>query len=193
MRMPKEPDGHPELPFDLEGYTCFSLINCPLDQARQLVEEYDGLCALEHPQPFTLSLAALPAAPDWTAVRWPRPASLFDLLNLTMWLMGYRAGLGGENPICAALPPAERAAEGPMLARPEYDNPFGDEMLGLWQGWSFDYQLPGQTLRWIGEDTFPMEYFFQGRGYSETGFQLEWLEQLERIPGWVQCTILLEG
>ena len=80
-----------------------------------------------------------------------------------------------------------------MLARPEYDNPFGDEMLGLWQGWSFDYQLPGQTLRWIGEDTFPMEYFFQGRGYSETGFQLEWLEHLERIPGWVQCTILLEG
>lgn len=193
MHTPKEPAGHPQLPLDLTGYTCFSLINCPLDQARQLVEEYDGLCALEHPQSFTFSLAALPAAPHWTVVRWPRPAGCFDLLNLTMWLMGYRAGLGGENPIFAALPPAERTAEGPMLARPEYDNPLGDEMLGLWQNWSFDYQLPGQTLRWIGEGTFPIEYFFQGRGYSETGFQLDWLEHLAQVPEWVECTISLEG
>ena len=29
MKMPNEPVGHPELPFDLTGYTCISIINCP--------------------------------------------------------------------------------------------------------------------------------------------------------------------
>lgn len=32
-----------------------------------------------------------------------------------------------------------------------------------------------------------------GRGYSETGFRLECLEHLERIPGWVKSSISLEG
>ena len=106
--------------------------------------------------------------------------------------MGYRAGFGGENPIFAALPPAERALEGPFLARPDYDNQFGDSMLGFWQNWSFDYTIPGEKLRWIGEDVFPIEYFFNGRGYSSTGFQLEWLRQSEHLSGWVECSILME-
>ena len=113
-------------------------------------------------------------------------------MNLTMWLMGYRAGLGGENPIFVALPPAERAAEGPFLARPDYDNQFGDSMLGFWQNWSFDYTIPGEKLRWIGEDVFPQEYFFNGRGYSSTGFQLEWLRHSEHISDWIECSILME-
>ncbi|EOS48067.1 hypothetical protein V1226_07615 [Lachnospiraceae bacterium JLR.KK009] len=116
----------------------------------------------------------------------------FDLMNLTMWLMGYRAGLGGENPIFAALPPAGRAEEGPFLARPDYDNRLGDSALGFWQNWSFEYKLSSDRLRWIGEDVFPEEYFFYGRGYSSTGFQLEWLEHLERIPGWATCSITME-
>ena len=182
----------PNYPFDLNGYTCFSLINCPLEQAVQLLKEYEGLCAIEHPEKFTFSAAALPDAPQWTAVRWPRPGRFYDLMNLTMWLMGYRAGLGGENPIFAALPPAKQAEEGPLLARPDYDNQFGDSMLGYWQGWSFSYTIPGETLRWIGEDVFPQEYFFIGRGYSSTGFQLVWLERLERIPGWTECSIEME-
>ena len=109
-----------------------------------------------------------------------------------MWLMGYRAGLGGKNPIFVALPPTERSAEGPLLARPDYDNPLGDSMLGFWQNWSFNYTIPGEDLRWIGEDVFPQEYFFNGRGYSSTGFQLEWLAHLERIPDWVECSIPME-
>ena len=113
-------------------------------------------------------------------------------LDLTLWLMGYRAGLGGENPIFAALPPAERAAEGPLLARPDYDNQFGDSMLGYWQDWSFAYTIPGESLRWIGEDVFPQEYFFNGRGYSSTGVQLDWLRDLEHIPAWVECEIPME-
>ena len=114
------------------------------------------------------------------------------MMNLTLWLMGYRAGLGGENPIFAALPPAERAAEGPLLARPDYDNQFGDSMLGYWQDWSFAYTIPGESLRWIGEDVFPQEYFFNGRGYSSTGVQLDWLKDLERISAWVECEIPME-
>ena len=113
-------------------------------------------------------------------------------MNLTMWLMGYRAGLGEENPIFAALPPAGRAEEGPFLARPDYDNRLGDSALGFWQNWSFEYKLSSDRLRWIGEDVFPEEYFFYGRGYSSTGFQLEWLEHLERIPGWATCSITME-
>lgn len=190
----KPPTAHrqPNFPFDLTGYTCFSMINCPLEQAVQLLKEYEGLCAIEHPEKYTFSVAALPDAPQWTAIRWPRPGRFYDLMNLTMWLMGYRAGLGGENPIFAALPPAKRAGEGPLLARPDYDNQFGDSMLGYWQGWSFNYTMPGETLRWIGEDVFPQDYFFYGRGYSETGFQLEWLEHLERVPGWTECSIEME-
>ena len=112
-------------------------------------------------------------------------------MNLTMWLMGYRAGLGEENPIFAALPPSERAVEGPFWARPDYDNQFGDSMLGFWQNRSFDYTIPEEQLRWIGEDVFPQEYFFNGRGYSSTGFQLEWLKHPERIMDWTECSIPL--
>ena len=113
-------------------------------------------------------------------------------MNLTMWLMGYRAGLGGENPIFAALPPAGRAEKGPFLARPDYDNRLGDSALGFWQNWSFDYEIPGENLRWIGEDVFPQEYFFNGRGYSSTGFQPDWLKHTERISDWVECSIQME-
>lgn len=192
MNMPNEPAGHPDLPFDLTGYTCFSVVNCPVEQAVQLLKEYPDICAKEYPSPFPFQIASLPGQEKWTLLRWPRPGTFYDLMNLTMWLMGYRAGLGGENPMFIALPPTNRAAEGPMIARPEYDNPFGDEMVGYWQGWSFDYTMPGEKLRWIGKDVFPQEYFFQGRGYSSTGFQLEWLENWKRIPGWTECSIQME-
>ncbi|MDE6621018.1 MAG: hypothetical protein K2K74_11140 [Lachnospiraceae bacterium] len=118
--------------------------------------------------------------------------NIFGLLKLTIWLRGYRAGLCGENPIFAALPPEERSAEGPFLARPDYDNRFGDSMLGFWQNWSFNYEIPGEKLRWIGDDVFPEEYFFYGRGYYSTGFQLEWLQHTERILDWTECTISME-
>ena len=183
----------PKYPFDLTGYTCFSVINCPPDQAGRLVREYEGLAAPDGPvQSFAFRLASLPEAPAWTAVRWPRPGRCFDLFNLTMWLMGYKPGLGGENPIFIALPPAGREAEGPLIVRPEYDNPFGDEMLGFWQNWSFDYQLPDQRLRWIGEGTFPQEYFFNGRGYSSTGFRLEWLAGPDPAAPWEEIRIDLQ-
>ena len=182
----------PNFPFDLTGYTCFSIINCPVEQAIQLLKEYPELCAAEDRIPFSFQIATLPEETKWTLLRWPQPGRFFDLMNLTTWLMGYRAGLGGENPIFAALPPEERAAEGPFLARPDYDNRFGDSMLGFWQNWSFNYTIPGEKLRWIGEDVFPQEYFFYGRGYSSTGFQLEWLRHLERIPDWTECSIQME-
>lgn len=180
----------PKFPFDLTGYDCYSVINCPPDQAGLLIREYEGLAAPDGPvRPFPFKLAPVPEAPVWTAVRWPQPGRFFDLMNLTMWLMGYKPGLGGENPIFIALPPAKRANQGPMIARPEYDNPFGDEMLGFWQDWSFDYKLPDQQLRWIGEGTFPQEYFFNGRGYSSTGFRLEWLD---RLTDWTEICITME-
>ncbi len=182
----------PNFPFDMTGYTCFSIINCPIEQAVQLLQEYPDLCAAEDRIPFLFQIAALPEEAKWTLLRWPQPGRFDDLMNLTMWLMGYRAGLGGENPIFAALPPTERAAEGPLIARPDYDNQFGDSMLGFWQNWSFHYTIPLEKLRWIGEDVFPQEYFFYGRGYSSTGFQLEWLRHTERIPGWVECSIPME-
>ena len=65
-------------------------------------------------------------------------------------------------------------------------------MLGYWQDWSFAYTIPGESLRWIGEDVFPQEYFFNGRGYSSTGVQLDWLRDLEHIPAWVECPIPME-
>lgn len=190
--MPKEPAGHPAFPFDLTGYTCCSVINCPPEQARQLLEEYPGLCAPEDRVPFAFQLAALPEEPKWTLVRWPKPGRFYDLMNLTVWLMGYRAGLGGENPFFAALPPRDREGAGPLLARLDYDNRFGDSVLGLWQRWSFCYTMPGEKLRWIGEDVFPPEYFLYGRSYSPSGLRLEWLEHLERIPAWTECSILME-
>lgn len=192
MNVPKEPAGHPEIPFDLTGYTCFSAINCPVEQAVQLLKEYQDICTKEHPSPFPFRITSLPENVAWSILCWPKPGEFYDLMNLTMWLMGYRAGLGGENPIFIALPPTERAHEGPMLARPEYDNPFGDEMLGYWHGWSFDYAIPTNTLRWIGKDVFPQEYFFNGRGYSSTGFQVKWLENLDSTPEWTECSIQLE-
>lgn len=184
--------GQPNFPFDMREYTCFSIINCPVDQAIQLLEEYPDLCVSENRIPFSFQIAALPENEKWTLLCWPCPGRFYDLMNLTVWLMGYRAGLGGENPIFVALPPTERAGEGPLLARPDYDNPFGDSMLGFWQNWSFDYTIPGEELRWIGEDVFPQEYFFNGRGYSSTGFQLEWLKHLERISSWKERMILME-
>ena len=182
----------PNFPFDLTGYTCFSIINCPVEQAIQLLKEYPDICAAEDRVPFSFQITALPEEAKWTLVRWPQLGRFFDLMNLTIWLMGYRAGLGGENPIFVAFTPAERTAEGVFLARPDYDNPFGDSMLGFWQNWSFDYNIPKENLRWIGEDVFPQEYFFNGRGYSSTGFQLEWLKNLERISSWEECSISME-
>ncbi len=182
----------PNFPFDMAGYTCFSIINCPVEQAVQLLKEYPDLCAAEDRVPFSFQIAALPEDAVWTLLRWPRPGRFYDLMNLTMWMMGYRAGLGGENPIFAAIPPAGRTEEGPLLARPDYDNKFGDSMLGFWQNWSFHYTIPGERLRWIGEDVFPQEYFFNGRNNSSTGFQLDWLKHLERIQGWAECSIPME-
>lgn len=182
----------PDFPFNLTGYTCFSIINCPVEQAIQLLKEYPEICIAEDRIPFSFQITALPEDVKWTLVRWPQPGRFFDLMNLTIWLMGYRAGLGGENPIFAAFPPTERKAEGVFLARPDYDNPFGDSMLGFWQNWSFDYKIPEENLRWIGEDVFPQEYFLNGRGYSSTGFQLEWLKDLEHISSWVECLISME-
>lgn len=192
MRMPKEPDGHPGFPFDLTGYTCVSIINCPVEQALQLVKEYEGICAIEHEQQFQFLIASVPEAPEWTLLRWSRPGGFYDLMNLTMWLMGYQAGLGGENPIFAALPPTERAGESPLLARPDYDNPFGDSMIGYWRGWCFVYSMPEQKLEWISSNAHP-NFLFQARYHALIDFQLEWLENLERIQGWTACSISLEG
>lgn len=50
----------PNAPFDLTGYTCFSIINCPVEQAIQLLEEYPGLCAAEDRVSFSFQIAALP-------------------------------------------------------------------------------------------------------------------------------------
>lgn len=108
----------PNYPFDMTGYTCFSIINCPAEQAIQLLKEYPDICAAEDRVPFSFQIVSLPEETKWTLLRWPQPGRFYDLMNLTMWLMGYRAGLGGENPIFVALPPAERAVEGPFLASP---------------------------------------------------------------------------
>ncbi|MFG6368341.1 MAG: hypothetical protein K1W16_07915 [Lachnospiraceae bacterium] len=182
----------PDFPFDLTGYTCFSIINCPVEQAIQLLKEYPNLWIAKNRVPFSFQIAVLPEDTNWTLLRWPCPGTFYNLMNLTIWLMGHQEELGGENPIFVALPPMERAAEGPFLARPDYDNRFGDSMLGFWQNWSFNYTIPGEKLRWIGEDVFPQEYFFNGQGYSSTGFQLGWLRNLERISEWIECTILME-
>lgn len=192
MRMPKEPAGHPDFPFDLTGYTCVSIINCPVEQVLQLVKEYEGICAIEHEQQFQFLIASVPEAPEWTLLRWPRPGGFYDLMNLTMWLMGYQAGLGGENPIFVALPPVERAGESPLLARPDYDNPFGDSMIGYWQGWCFAYSMPEQKLEWISSNAHP-DFLFQARHHALIDFQLERMENLERIQGWSACSISLEG
>lgn len=182
----------PDFPFDITDYTCFSIINCSVEQTIQLLKEYSSLCAAKDRVLFPFQIAALPEETTWTLLRWPRPGRFYDLMNLTMWLRGYRDGLGGENPIFVALPPTERSEEGPFLARPDYDNPYGDSMLGFWQNWSFDYIIPGEKIRWIGEDVFPQEYFFNGYGYSSTGFRLEWLKHSECISDWIECPILME-
>lgn len=184
-------NGAPKFPFDLTGYTCFSLANCSAGRARRLLEEYPNLCAPEgETREFSFRLSPMPDAPEWTAVLWPRPGRFYDLLNLTMWLMGYNGCPGGETPLFIALPPEGRKQEGPLLARPDYDDPFMASLVGYWQGWSFDYTLPGERLRWIGRDVFPQDYFFYGRGYSNTGFRLEWLER--QFPGWEACPVRLE-
>lgn len=180
----------PHFPFDITGYTCFSIINCPVEQTIQLLKEYPDICAAVDRVPFSFQIAALPEEAKWTLLRWPRPGRFYDLMNLTNWLMG---GWNGEEiSIFVALPPVERTEEGPFLARPDYDDPYGASMLGFWQNWSFDYTIPGEKMRWIGEDVFPQEYFFNGYGYSSTGFRLEWLKHLERIPGWVECSVMME-
>ena len=187
-RMSKQP----HYPFDITGYTCFSIINCPVEQAIQLLKEYSDICAAEDRCPVSFQIAAIPEAEEWTLLRWSRPGRFYDLMNLTMWLRGCRADLGGENPIFVALPPIERMEEGPFLARPDYNNRLGDSMLGFWQNWSFDYIIPEEKMRWIGENVFPQEYFFNGYGYSSTGFKLEWLRHSEGISDWAECTILME-
>ena len=45
--------GQPNFPFDMREYTCFSIINCPVDQAIQLLEEYPDLCVSENRVPFS--------------------------------------------------------------------------------------------------------------------------------------------
>ncbi len=191
MKMPNEPVGSPSSPFDLTGYTCVSIINCPVEQAVQLIEEYEGICAIEHGQQFQFLIAAVPEAPEWALIRWPRPGRFYDLMNLTMWLMGYQAGLGGENPVFVALPPAERASESPLLARPDYDDPFGDSMIGYWQGRCFEYSMPEQKLGWISSNAHP-NFLFQARYHALIDFRLEWLEDLERISDWTGCLIQME-
>lgn len=190
--MSKEAVEHPSFPFDLTGYTCFSVINCPVEQALQLVKEYEGICTIEHKQQFRFLIAAVPEAPEWTLVRWPQPGRFYDLMNLTMWLMGYRAGLGGENPIFIAFPPMDQAGKSPLLARPDYDNPFGDSMIGYWQSWCFGYSMPEEKLEWICSNAHP-DLLFHARNHTLICFELEWLEHLERILDWVECSIPLEG
>ena len=111
---------HPNFPFDMTGYTCFSIINCPVEQAIQLLKEYPTLCVAEDRVPFLFQIAVFPENAKWTLLRWPQPGRFYDLINLTMWLMGYRAGLGGKNPIFVA--PTHRAlcgrpASGPTRLR----------------------------------------------------------------------------
>ena len=194
MKMPKEPAGHPELPFDLNGYTCFSIANCPVETALKLLEEYPRISAPEGPtESFPFFLAPLPEDPSWTLIRWPRPGRFWDMMNMTLWLMGYSQLPGAETPLFAALPPAERQAEGRFLARPDYDDvPWMATVLGRYQTWNFAFSVPGEKIRWNEPEVFPEDYYLYGHGYSYTGFQLEWLDHLERIPGWVECSILLE-
>lgn len=107
----------PNFPFDITGYTCFSVINCPIEQAIQLLKEYPGLCAPEDRVPFSFQIAVLPEDAKWTLLRWPRPGRFYDLMNLTMWLMGYRAGLGrGKSHFCR--PTALRAGCGGTVFGP---------------------------------------------------------------------------
>ena len=195
MRMPKEPDGHPKLPFDLEGYTCFSMANCPVDTAVKLLEEYQNISAPEgEREAFRFLLAPLPEDPCWTLICWPRPGRFYDMMNLTLWLMGYTQLPGAETPLFAALPPAHRQAEGRFLARPDYDDePWMATVLGRYQTWSFAFSVPQEKIRWDEPGVFPEDYYLYGHGYSETGFQLEWLENLERVQGWTACSISLEG
>ena len=194
MRMPKEPDGHPELPFDLDGYTCFSIANCPVETAHKRMEEYSGLSAPKGKlESFRFFLAALPEDPDWTLILWPHPGRFWDMMNLTLWLMGNSPLLSEVTPLFAALPPAERRSEGRFLARPDYDDePWMSTVLGRYQTWNFAFNVPGGTMRWNEPEVFPEDYYLYGHGYSYTGFQLEWLDHLERISGWVECSIMLE-
>ena len=60
----------PDFPFDMTGYTCFSIINCPMEQAIQLLKEYPGLCAAVDRVPFSFRIAALPEDATWTLLRW---------------------------------------------------------------------------------------------------------------------------
>lgn len=195
MKMPNEPVGHPELPFDLTGYTCFSAANCPVDTVCKLLEEYPNIAAPAGKlESFPFFLAALPEDPSWTLICWPRPGRFYDMMNLTLWLMGHSDCAGAETPLFAALPPAERQAEGRFLARPDYDDiPWMATVLGRWQTWNFRFCVPEESIHWNEPELFPEDYYLYGHGYSETGFQLEWLEHLERIPGWVGCSISLEG
>ena len=194
MRVPKEPAGHPQLPLDLTGYTCFSMANCPAETVIKLLEEYQNIAAPEgKTEVFQFFLAALPEDPSWTLIRWPRPGRFYDMMNMTLWLMGYTGCPGAETPLFAALPPAERQAEGRFLARPDYDDVWMSTVLGRWQTWNFAFRVPGEQIRWNEPELFPEDYYLYGHGYSETGFQLEWLENLERIPGWTECSISLEG
>ena len=190
-----QPAAHkqPDFPFDLTGYTCFSIANCPVDTAVKLLEEYQDISAPEgKPEPFQFFLAPLPEDPDWTLIRWPHPGRFYDMMNLTLWLMGYSQLPGAETPLFAALPPAERQAEGRFLARPDYDDEFMEKVLGRWQTWNFAFTVPENNMYWNEPEVFPEDYYLYGHGYSHVGFKLEWLDHLERIPGWGECSILLE-
>lgn len=88
----------PNFPFDLTGYTCFSAINCPVEQAIQLLKEYPSVCIAEDRVSVSFQIVTLPEEKKWTLLRWERPVRFYDLMNLTMWLMGYRDGLGERIP-----------------------------------------------------------------------------------------------
>ena len=44
----------PNYPFDLTGYTCFSIINCPVEQVVTLLKEYANICIPEDRVPFII-------------------------------------------------------------------------------------------------------------------------------------------
>lgn len=108
----------PNYPFDLTDYTCFSIINCPVEQVVTLLKEYANICIPEDRVPFCFQIAALPEHAKWTLVRWPQPGRFYDLMNLTLWLMGYRPGLGGENPPFYRSPALRKGCRGPASGTP---------------------------------------------------------------------------
>lgn len=124
----------PNYPFDLTDYTCFSIINCPVEQVVTLLKEYANICIPEDRVPFCFQIAALPEHAKWTLVRWPQPGRFYDLMNLTLWLMGYRPGLGGENPFLSLSRPQKRLPGARFW-----------HALTMTTGWVTPYSVSGKT------------------------------------------------